>query len=80
MRSDTEFRSELRSFVERKAKGIPVDDRTPLFADRILRSVHLPELILLLERLRGAPVDVERLQPGDVGCIDVMVQRFWETP
>jgi hypothetical protein len=80
MRSDTEFRAELHSFVQRKGKGVPVTDRTPLFADRILRSVHLPELILLLERLRGAPIDVERLQLGDVGCIDVMVQRFREAP
>jgi hypothetical protein len=78
MRSDTEFRAELRSFVQRKAKGLPISDRTPLFTDRILRSVHLPELILVLERLRGAPIDVERLQPGDVACIDVMVQRFRE--
>jgi hypothetical protein len=74
------MRSELRSFVLGKAKAPlrPEDltDRTPLLADGWLRSVHLPELLLLMERLRGAPVDVEDLKPGDFRDIDTIVTRF----
>jgi hypothetical protein len=80
MRSETELRVELRGFVQRRANGAAVTDQTPLFGQRLLRSVHVPELILLLERLRGAPIDVERLQPGDFESIDIMVDRFGVTP
>ena len=76
MRSEAEIRTRLRSFVRRRAGDRPVSDSTPLLADSILRSVHVPELILLLERLRGAPIDVERLRPGDFDSIDAIVERF----
>lgn len=72
--------SELRSFVLDKAKAPlrPEDltDQTPLLTDGWLRSVHLPELLLLIERLRGAPIDVEDLKPGDFRDIDTLVTRF----
>ena len=76
MRSEAEIRAAVRTFVERRAAGLPVSDQTPLFKLRVLRSIHLPELILLLERLRGAPIDVERLAHGDFDSIDTIVERF----
>jgi hypothetical protein len=76
MRSEQEVRAALRAWVRHKAKGLDVTDRTPLFEQRVLRSVHVPELLLLLERLRGTPIDVERLRPGDLHSIDVMLDRF----
>lgn len=79
MHSDAEIRTALRDFVQRRAKDFPLTDGTALFEQRVLRSVHLPELILLLERLRGAPIDVERLRPRDFQSIDVIVQRFGAT-
>lgn len=75
MRSDEEFRAELRAWVEAKA-GVPVTDRQQIFSERTLRSVHIPELLLLMERLRGAPIDVEQLRPGDFRDIDTLVDRF----
>jgi hypothetical protein len=79
MRSDQETRDRLRAWVRTKTAdpgGDGFTDRTPLFEERHLRSVHLPELLLLLERLRGAPIDVENLRPGDFRDIDTMVLRF----
>lgn len=74
------MRSELRSFVLAKAREPrrPEDltDQTPLLADGWLRSVHLPELLLLMERLRGAPIDVENLKAGDFRDIDTLMVRF----
>jgi hypothetical protein len=74
------MRSELRSFVLGKAKAAlrPEDltDKTPLLADGWLRSVHLPELLLMMERVRGAPIDVEDLRPGDFRDIDTIATRF----
>ncbi|WP_117212893.1 hypothetical protein [Allorhizocola rhizosphaerae] len=76
MRSEADIRAALHAFVQRHANDFPLTDDTPLFTLRVLRSVHLPELILLLERLRAGPIDVEQLQPGDFASIDVIVRRF----
>lgn len=79
MLSEQEARDALRSWVTSKAKPEAsgrIDDATLLFADRYLTSVHVPELLLLLERLRGAPIDPERLGPGDFRDINTIVRRF----
>ena len=76
MPSDTQLRRAVRAFVEQRCEGLRISDDTPLLTLRILRSIHLPELIILLERLRGAPIDVECLAHGDFGSIDAIVERF----
>lgn len=79
MRSEQKIRADLRSWVLTKAGDrdvAAITDQTPLFEERYLRSVHLPELLLLLERLSGTPIDVEDINPGDFRDIDSMVLRF----
>jgi hypothetical protein len=79
MRSEQEIREALRSWVLSKASNLDsstLTDKTPLFEERHLRSLHLPELLLLLERLRGEPLDVDELGPGDFRDIDTLVRRF----
>jgi hypothetical protein len=69
----------LRAWILSKNDGLEpgaLSDQTPLLSTRYLRSVHLPELILLLERLRGAPIDVEELGAGDFRDIDAIVTGF----
>lgn len=75
MLSDMEFRAELRAWIRAKA-GVEVKDQTQIFAERALRSVHVPELLLLMERLRGEPIDIENLAPADFRDIDSLVARF----
>ncbi|MFI9724083.1 acyl carrier protein [Streptomyces sp. NPDC052396] len=79
MRSDQEIRDGLRSWIRSKSldgEGDRLTDGTALFEERYLRSVHLPELLLLLERLCGEPIDVEELNPRDFRSIDAMVRRY----
>ena len=79
MRSEQEIRDALRSWVLNKAKNLDdgvLTDTTPLFEDRHLRSLHLPELLLLIERLRSEPIEVDELRPGDFRDIDTLVLRF----
>lgn len=77
MLSEDDFRTQLRVWVNGKAKtGVPVTDQTKIFAERVLRSVHVPELLLLMERLRGEPIDIEDLRPTDLRDIDTLVARF----
>ncbi|WP_290062218.1 hypothetical protein [Amycolatopsis solani] len=70
---------EVRTWVVAKATGLPpgeLTDDLPLLEGRILTSLHVPELILLLERLRGEPIDVEQLRPGDFHSLRVIADRF----
>jgi hypothetical protein len=69
----------LREWVAGKARDLPpggLTDDLPLLEGRHLTSLHIPELILLLERLRRAPIDVERLQAGDFHSIRTIADRF----
>jgi hypothetical protein len=69
----------LRAWILTKATTLDeqtLTDQTPLFTARHLRSVHLPELILLLERLTGSPIDVENLTAGDLRDIETMLGKF----
>jgi hypothetical protein len=69
----------LRGWVARKAKGLPPEglaDDLPLLEGRYLTSLHIPELILLLEGLRGEAIDVERLQAGDFRDLRTIAARF----
>jgi hypothetical protein len=78
MRTEPEVRAQLRGWILSKAGELDpaaLTDSTPLFANRILRSLHLPELLLLLERLRGEPIDVEDLRPEDFRDLDALVRH-----
>jgi hypothetical protein len=71
--------STLRQWIAAKAKALPpqgLTDDLPLLEGRHLTSLHIPELVLLLERLRGRPIDVERLQAGDFRDIRTIAARF----
>lgn len=69
----------LREWVAAKARDFPpagLTDDLPLLEGRHLTSLHVPELILLLERLRGRAIDVEHLRPGDFRDITTIAARF----
>lgn len=79
MVSEQEAKDTIRSWAISRAKSPApdqIDDTTPLFADRHLTSLHVPELLLLLERLRGEPIDPEGLLPGDFRDVSTIVKRF----
>jgi hypothetical protein len=80
MRSETDIREHLRTFAQRHAGEATITDDTPLFTLGILRSIHLLEMIILLERLRGAPIDVEQMRMGDFDSIDIIMARFGAQP
>jgi hypothetical protein len=70
---------ELRSWIAGRARNLPPEgltDDLPLLAGRHLTSLHLPELILLLERLRRKAIDVDGLQAGDFQDIRTIAARF----
>ena len=72
-------RAELRNWVLRNARELTEDrltETTPLLEGRIITSLHIPELLLLLERLRCEPIDLSALQPGDLKDLATIYARF----
>lgn len=83
MVSEQEAREAIRAWAISRAKSQApeqIDETTPLFAERHLTSLHVPELLLLLERLRGEPIDPQGLGPGDFRDIATIVRRFCASP
>ena len=79
MSDGRDARDVLRAWIAERVRGLePAElrDDTALFENRYLTSPHVPELILLLERLRGDFIDIESLQPGDFRDIDTIAARF----
>jgi hypothetical protein len=82
-RSETELdpRRALRLWVASTGDALDAADtsldRERLFEQRLLTSLHVPELILLIEHLTGAPVDVLALTAGDIASIDAIIERFF---
>lgn len=77
--SEQETRELVLAWVRRKSRtGAPegITVGTPLFEERHLTSLHVPELLLLLEQLRGAPIDAARLRAGDFRDVGTIVDRF----
>jgi acyl carrier protein len=77
----TAARAALRAWVADHARDVEpgeLTDTTALFEDGVLTSLRFPELILLIERLRGREIDVTALAPGDFRDIATIVERFVE--
>ena len=77
--SSTEARSALRGFVLARNRDLcaeELQDDTPLITSRLVTSLHLVDMLLLLESLRRAPIDVRRMTPGSFHNIDVIVETF----
>lgn len=79
MKSQPEIRATLRAHVRdvTDAADAAVNDDTPLFRSGLLKSVHVMELILLVEELSGRPVDVEKLKPGAFESVDAIWKGFF---
>jgi len=81
MKTENEIRQALRDWIARKSGGKvqphEVTDQTPIIEQRIISSVQAMDLILFIEKLRGRPVDVERLKVGVFRTIDAIYASFF---
>lgn len=80
MNTEAEIRQTLREWVSQKNSTMaPTDlsDTTPLIEQRLISSLHILELILLLEQLRQRPIDVAQLKPGVFRDVNTIYQQFF---
>ena len=72
-------RAELRAWIVATSGRIRPEelrDDTPLLEQRIISSLHVAELILFVESLRGGPVDLSRLNGKSLRDIDSVCATF----
>ena len=75
-----EIRDALRTWIATKnGKVTPeaIADDTPILEQRLLSSLHVPELILYVEQLSGKPISVGQLKPGVFRSIDAIAANFF---
>lgn len=75
----TETKQRLRAWIVANGHRITdaeLTDETPLLERRILSSLQLAELLLFLEELRGAPVELEGLTGASFRDLGAMARAF----
>lgn len=78
MKSAAEIKQMLRQWVLDQARApVQVDDDTQILEQRLIKSVQIMDLILYLEYLRGAPVEIEQLAPGAFASVNAIYERFF---
>ena len=76
MKTETEVRRALHQWASEVA-DTEVDDSTPLFADGLLQSIHVMDLILFIEELGEKSLDIENLGVGVFHDIDTIWRNFF---
>jgi hypothetical protein len=74
-------RQALRAFLAEASQGVPpaeIRGDTPLVESGLLSSLSVADLLLLLEELRGRPLDLRALGPGCFKDLDTIVATFLE--
>lgn len=77
----TSARETLRAFLTEASNRIPpaeIRGDTPLVETGLLSSLSVADLLLLLEELRGRPLDLGALGPGSFKDLDTIIATFLE--
>ncbi len=80
MKSESEIRAEIREWILRKNTKISaaeLADDTPLLEKRIISSLHIMELILLIERIKASRFDLKAIKPGAFNSVDSIYRSFF---
>lgn len=81
MKTETDIKSELREWISsasKKAEKIAIADDTPIIEQRIITSLQVMDLILYIEQLTDAAIDVEDLKPGVFKDVNTIYKNFFE--
>ena len=84
MKTRSEVHAALREWILGAGDRVSAADLaedTPLFTTGILKSIHVVELILLVEELLDEPLDLGLVEVGSFGSIASISRAFFpETP
>ena len=80
MRSEADIRAALRQWILTRAQAAPdreLRDDTPILEPGLLSSLDVVELILFIESLRGAEVEVELIEPEALTDVNTLYDTFF---
>lgn len=80
MRSEAEIRGALRQWILTRAQAGSdrvLHDDTPILEPGLLSSLDVVELILFIESLRGAEVEVDRIEPEALTDLNALYDAFF---
>ena len=80
MKTEAQIRQALRDWIVNTSEKIApqtLNDQTAIIAQGLISSLHVMDLMLLIEELSGKPIDVETLQPGVFQNIDTIYLNFF---
>jgi acyl carrier protein len=83
MKTEEEFKIELKNWVLQKSTKVTSDDltySTPLIDTRIISSMQVMELILFLEKLKGSRLNMKNIKPGVFQDINSIYNSFLKVP
>lgn len=78
--NEADIRQSLREWVLKKNDTLNAADLTddlPIIERRIITSLQTMDLILFIEELSGAGIDVEAIKPGAFRNIDTICKNFF---
>lgn len=81
MKSREEIKNEIFDFILKVNKKITrdqLDGQTPLLEKRVINSLQVMDLLLLIEKMTGKPVDVRSIKPGVFSSVDQIVESFFK--
>lgn len=81
MKSRDEIKNEIFDFILKVNKKITrdqLDGQTPLLEKRVINSLQVMDLLLLIEKMTGKPVDVRSIKPGVFSSVDQIVESFFK--
>lgn len=81
MKTETDIKSQLRDWISsasKKADKVSITDDTPIIEQRIITSLQVMDLILYIEQLTDASINVEDLKPGVFRDVNTIYKNFFE--
>jgi acyl carrier protein len=81
MKTAEEIKESLKAWVLKKNPKIQsadLDFDTHLLATRIISSLHIMEVILEIEKLKGERFNLKNLKPGAFNSINSIYAAFFE--
>ncbi|MGZ3742400.1 MAG: hypothetical protein ACXVB1_03585 [Pseudobdellovibrionaceae bacterium] len=80
MKTEQEIKEMLRQWVLKKSKKVTDAElrfETHLLESRILSSLHVMELILEVEKIKGTKFNLKNIKPGAFNSIDNIYNSFF---
>lgn len=80
MKTEQEIKESLRTWIAKKNPKIKKEDLTDetlLMESRIISSLHIMELILEIEKLKGSKFNIKNIKPGVFQSVNSIYMAFF---